>query len=353
MEVVSIQYLRGLAALMIVFVHLEVSLRRQGYSGYWPHSLAAGVDIFFVISGFIMWITTVEGVTTLEFYRRRIIRIVPLYWLLTSVILAVLIVYPSAVQSGRFDKLHVLGSYLFFPVVHPVLGVMEPLLIPGWTLNYEMFFYALFGLALAAPPLLRLIALPAMLGGLISLRFLMHITPLTVAGFYTSDIMLEFVFGMALGWAYVRGLKISPAFAWALLLGGVCAMALVGDDSPLRGLSLGLPALCIVGSAVMIEQSIGVPNLRSLHLIGNASYSLYLSHPLALSLVDQVWRKSFLVSAPGTLIIFSCVAPVATVVMGVLMHLYVERPILRLARLPMFTSKNERALGAEARATGS
>src|SRR5215470_5579719 len=109
MEVVSIQYLRGCAALMIVLFHLELQLRRLGYQGYWPHFLDTGVDIFFVISGFIMWITTAKGMTTLEFYRRRILRIVPLYWFLTSLVLATLIAYPSVMQTGRFDMLHVLG----------------------------------------------------------------------------------------------------------------------------------------------------------------------------------------------------------------------------------------------------
>ena len=67
MEILSIQYLRGCAALMIVFYHLDLQLNRVGYEGYWPNFLSAGVDVFFVISGFIMWITTAKGMTTLEF----------------------------------------------------------------------------------------------------------------------------------------------------------------------------------------------------------------------------------------------------------------------------------------------
>ena len=144
-EIYSIQYLRGIAALMVVLLHVRVQLGRMGYGGYWPEFLMAGVDIFFVISGFIMWVTTFDGSTTpWQFLFRRFVRIIPVYWLLTTTTVAVMLVAPSAVQSGRFDSIHVLSSYLFIPTVHPLTGMMEPVLIPGWTLNYEMFFYIIF-----------------------------------------------------------------------------------------------------------------------------------------------------------------------------------------------------------------
>ncbi len=332
MEVVSIQYLRGCAALMIVLIHLELQLHRVGYQGYWPHFLNAGVDIFFVISGFIMWITTVKGMTTLEFYRRRILRIVPLYWLLTSVVLATLIVSPSMVQTGRLDTLHVLGSYLFFPVIHPVEGVMQPLLIPGWTLNYEMFFYAIFGVGLALPTLPRLIVVSTVLYGLATIQILTRITGPTALQFYTSDIIIEFAFGIALGWLYSSEAKFSGRFAWPCFLIGVVAVAIVGGGTP-RGLYVGVPALLVVAGAVMIERLHGVPNIHSLHLVGNASYSLYLSHTIVLSAVGQLWRRFPLEQLPGALLVFGCAAVASTIAVGVLIHLFIEVPMLRLGRL--------------------
>lgn len=336
MEILSIQYLRGCAALMIVFYHLKLQLDRVGYAGYWPHFLSAGVDIFFVISGFIMWITTAKGMTTLEFYRRRIIRIVPLYWLLTSVVLATSIAVPSVVQSGRLERFHVLGSYLFFPVVHPILSAMEPLLVPGWTLNYEMFFYAIFGLALILPTIPRLVVVSTILFGLAAIPVLTRVPPLTAVEFYTSDRIIEFAFGIGLGWLYGGGAKFPKPFAWAAFLLGACAIALIGDSDMSRGLSVGVPALLMVAGAVMIERLRGIPNIGSLHLLGNASYSLYLSHTIVLSMIGQLWRKFPLGLFPGALIVFGCLSIASAIAMGVLIYLYIEVPMLRLGRLQIF-----------------
>jgi peptidoglycan/LPS O-acetylase OafA/YrhL len=323
---------------MIVLFHLELQLHRVGYQGYWPHFLDAGVDIFFVVSGFIMWITTAKGMTTLEFYRRRILRIVPLYWLLTSVVLVTLIAYPSVVQTARFDMLHVLGSYLFFPVLHPVVGDMNPLLIPGWTLNYEMFFYAIFGVSLVLPALPRLILVSALLYGLASVHTLTIATPPTVIQFYTAYIIIEFAFGMALGWLYCSGGKVSGRFAWPCFLIGAAAIAVSGG-MPVRGLSVGVPALLLVAGAVMIERLHGVPNIPGLHLLGNASYSLYLSHTIVLSAVGQLWQRLPLDLIPGATLVFGCTAAASTIAAGVLIYLFIEVPMLRLGKLRILGSK--------------
>jgi exopolysaccharide production protein ExoZ len=334
MELLSIQYLRGCAAFMIVLFHLQLQLHRIGYDGYWPHFLRAGVDIFFVISGFIMWVTAAKGVTTLEFFRRRIIRIVPLYWLLTSFVLATLIAFPGAVQSGRFETWHVVASYLFFPVVHPVEGVMQPLLIPGWTLNYEMFFYAIFGVALLLSYNRRLVFVSIVLCGLSALPYLITVSPLSALGFYTSGIILEFAYGAILGWIYILGARLPPALAWTCLLLGLAAIALVGSgDTMDSALLTGIAALLVVGGAVTIERVSGVPHIRALHLLGNASYSLYLSHAIILSLVGQLWRRSSLYLLPGALFAFGCVAVVTAVAIGILIYQYVEVPMMRLGRL--------------------
>lgn len=340
MEVVSVQYLRGFAAMMIVFFHLELQLHRLGYQGYWPHFLYAGVDVFFVISGFIMWITTARGMTTAEFYRRRIIRICPLYWLLTTVVLGILIFHPNAVQSGRFDSLHILASYLFLPAVHPVTGTMEPLLIPGWTLNYEMFFYAIFGVCLMLPNRSRLLLASAFLFGLAATPLVTNISPVSIVGFYTYDIILEFAFGMALGWVYLGGAKLLPPFAWATLLVGAVAVVIL-SGMPHRGLVTGVPALLIVGGAVMIERFSAVPNIRSLRLLGNASYSLYLSHTIVLSAVEQLWQKFNLHLSYSNLFFFGCVAVTSAVGAGILIYLFIEVQILWLGNLRIMAASTK------------
>src|SRR4051812_42255496 len=103
--------LRGVAALMVVFVHLDNHLARLNYGTVDVGWLATGVDIFFVISGFIMW-TSVErrgGMSAREFLKNRIIRIVPLYWAATGVVAVVALVAPQVLKTTVFDPGHVVA----------------------------------------------------------------------------------------------------------------------------------------------------------------------------------------------------------------------------------------------------
>jgi exopolysaccharide production protein ExoZ len=331
-EVVSIQYLRGCAALMVVLFHLALQLRRIGYEGYWPgFPLSSGVDIFFVISGFVMWITTRRGATTGEFLRRRVVRIVPLYWLLTTLVLAVLIAFPRAMHNNHLVWMHVVSSYLFFPAVHPTEGGMFPLLIPGWSLNFEMFFYVLFGLGLLLPSTMRLVAISSILCALAAVPFLADIPPLTALGFYTDSRVLEFAYGMALGRLFAKDFRLPVTLAVLCVLVGAALLA--ASDAytpPLVG--NGLSALLVVAGAVMIERSRGAMKIPALHLLGDASYSIYLSHALVLALITTFWLETPLSHSPGGPFVFGALEVAAVLTAGVFLSLCIERPLLRLGR---------------------
>jgi len=103
-DIIPIQMLRGIAASMVVFVHLDIQLKRLGYGTLDAPWLGSGVDIFFVISGFIMWVSVARRPATSagEFMRNRLIRIVPLYWLVSAGVLATTIVAP---HHGRGDQI--------------------------------------------------------------------------------------------------------------------------------------------------------------------------------------------------------------------------------------------------------
>jgi len=335
MTLLSIQYLRAVAALMVVVTHLHPQWVRMGYDGAWPFWLISGVDIFFVISGFIMWQTTQgKSISPATFYYRRAIRIIPLYWLLTSVVVIVLLVAPGLLQSTRFEGWHVVSSYLFIPSINPGNGNLEPLLIPGWTLNYEMFFYVLFGASLILPQRMRLGAVTTLLVAL-TLLGPTQITTGSPLAFYTSSILLEFIFGMWLSRIYIAGRlpAMAPA-AWVLIIGGFTllpAMTLVGTDLP-RALTMGLPALMIVAGALALEQQGRLPDSPALLVLGNASYSLYLSHPLVLSASSQLWRAAGLHAQQGIFggagnWLFSLVALSFSVIVALFTFRYLERPI--------------------------
>ncbi|MEG8039988.1 acyltransferase [Sphingomonas sp. LR60] len=142
----NIQYLRAVAALMVVFHHARNPLA-GGFNPLLGYTIGeAGVDIFFVISGFIMLTIGVkEQVGT--FISRRLVRIYPLYWIACFLTLFVLI----ASKKENLFVGHVIKSFLLIPYYNPIHGgEIWPILVPGWTLSYELFFYGIFAIGLVA-----------------------------------------------------------------------------------------------------------------------------------------------------------------------------------------------------------
>jgi exopolysaccharide production protein ExoZ len=297
MELLSIQYLRAGAAIAVVIFHIETQLSRMGFAGDWPKWLAAGVDIFFVVSGFIMVLTTrSRSLSPGEFYWRRFVRIVPLYWTVTTLVVTVQLLKPEWLQSARFDSVHAISSYFFVPSRHPVLGTMEPVLVPGWTLNYEVFFYIIFGFTLLLPPRIRLTVLSMILLAFVGLGVVIP-TELSVLSFYTSNLLLEFVFGAIIANIYLRGLRISGALAWAAFVAGLAMLVLSDLVETPRAFGFGLPAALIVFGAVELEAGGRVRSHQVPRFLGDASYSIYLVHGIALSALGQIWRKLGLIAS--------------------------------------------------------
>lgn len=327
----SLQYLRAIASIMVLCYHVNVQLERMDFHGWWPSSLAGGVDLFFIISGFLMLVTT-DGKTqyTLSFYKKRLIRIVPLYWIVTSLLVALMILAPSTVQSGRPELWHIVASYLFLPALHPVFATIEPVLIPGWTLNYEMFFYLVWGVALVLPNGVRAPVAGAFLAGLVILGAVFPPSSVMMT-FYTSTIIIEFIFGVVIGLWYLRGSPLPKSAGWPLLIVGFLALFVFDQTTPqTRFLFWGVPAAFIVMGALVLEQAHAVRKHPVFVLLGDASYSIYLVHGIALSAAGQVWRRLGLEALPGHLVLFILFAILAGIAAGVVVHLLIERPLLRL-----------------------
>ena len=120
-RIVGIQYMRGLAAFLVVVQHANTGpIHLDSIS---PELAAFGVDLFFVISGYIIWTTTaVTSRTPGQFWAARIIRIVPLYWIFTSLYLAVVFLRPGVLEHPSADVVHIAKSYAFVPAMHPSAG---------------------------------------------------------------------------------------------------------------------------------------------------------------------------------------------------------------------------------------
>jgi len=147
----GLQALRGLAAVMVLIGHVLAEAEH-----YFALSLPGdtiprtrGVDIFIVISGFVITLSAQRYMgRPWAFLWRRLLRVAPLYYVFTTLMVAALLLLPGAVKDTPLDPAQIISSYVFFPYARPD-GLIAPVLSLGWTLNYEIFFYALTALCLA------------------------------------------------------------------------------------------------------------------------------------------------------------------------------------------------------------
>lgn len=327
----NIQVLRAVAALLVVFVHLNKLLLTVGV----PSFGGGGVDVFFVISGFIMVYTTSNrDVTPGSFMADRITRIVPIYWLVTLAVFAVALVLPSVLQATKADWGELVESLLFIPF-SKANGLIQPVLFVGWTLNYEMFFYLLFALGLACPPRFGRLGVIAHLMLLVGAGSIIH--PVGVLGqFYTGIIMLDFALGMFVGMIYPRIPHTVPlalkAFVALIVCVGLFAVVVVPVLHPSLPsfLSSGIPAFLVVTGALALERWNWSLRSRLLLLLGNASYAIYLTHPFVTQVFQKIGdrlpgNRVAAVALIGTALVCVCCV-------GVLVYRCLEQPMLRALR---------------------
>lgn len=304
----NIQTLRGLAALSVAFLH---ATSPAGF-GLSPSFGNFGVDIFFVISGYI--ISHITSVNPRKFIVKRIIRIVPFYWSATLLLFAVGVVAPKYLHSDDISLNLLVHSLLFVPYAQRG-GNLEPLLKLGWTLNYEMYFYAMFYVAMQVNYKFRTLICTTLLSIVyMGIRFSTQ-KPLAIS-FYADPIIFEFVLGMLsfhvceaigqLGLPF-RRLRTGLFVALALLtvsfaLCPLLEMREINSDPTLAARlgQLGLLAFVIVTTSVIVERIYGLrfANFISREL-GDASYILYLTHPYVIYGVTRVLLVHLLPVASG------------------------------------------------------
>jgi len=317
----TIQYLRAVAAIAVVVGHIAEIYRLDWRLG------GAGVDLFFVISGFIMWLVTRQSeATPTKFVKKRLLRIVPLYWLVTLFLALSASFLPNLFPLDHPVLQHVLLSLLFVPHLSPD-GRLFPLVSQGWTLNYEMFFYFLFALTLAAPRRSQFYFVNLLLLGGVVLGYL--VTPSSPAGVaYTSPLLIEFLAGIYICRAWLANRVFGQKCAWiavALGLASIAAKDFLDIQLP-RVINSGLPATLIVFGAVSLERGNHVVEIRWLKYLGDSSYSIYLTHYLAWLFISIVIAK--LGNNIYSLQFFPVVV-CAGIAAGVATYSLVERPMVR------------------------
>ena len=330
----NIQALRGFAALLVVFGHAGLML-----PGLHPFG-TFGVDVFFVISGFIMAMICDRNPE--RFFLRRLIRIVPLYWAATLGVFALAYFAPALMKTTRASFHDLALSLLFVPFYKLGATSANPVLFVGWTLNYEMYFYVILALCLAACGTMKIARSRAPWLASAALAVLMMCCKpfagrWAFARMYAEPLVLEFVMGIAVYWlvktgGQERATKLRGA-AWLLMLGGAALLILMEGREIVwaaiggwqRPVLWGLPAMLLVLGGALLTRGGEDTSSKTLVLLGDASYVIYIIHIYVLDGFERVLARrlpALEISRPlGCAISLSL-----TALLSVGMYLYAERP---------------------------
>ncbi len=351
---INIQVVRLVAATMVLLHHAvhQISENRVPGVARLTENLrfdgSVGVDIFFVISGFIMIVTSADrfgsATNAWTFVKRRLVRIVPLYWIFTALMVVATFAVGSSLAHPEVPVPYLLMSLIFLPSSNPD-GMIQPVLLLGWTLNYEMMFYLVFAACMLLP---ARVGIPSIFAVIATLALAgMAVAPSASAPlvFWTRPIIVEFLLGILVGLVTLRRIRLGGMPAMILLVGGLgglwIASVLELTDTALRFVAVGLPAVAIVAGSAMGPQLGQGTMTRLLRLGGDASYALYLSHPFVINAVAMAWRHVPVANGHAYL----AVTMVVALIVAVAVHLLIERPILDvLHRRPVALMRHPAAL---------
>jgi exopolysaccharide production protein ExoZ len=271
----NLHLLRVIAALGVVYFHTTSD---AGLKLDWDVG-SRGVDVFFVISGFI--IAYIGTTKPEQFFLRRLIRVVPFYWAATLFVFVMVLVAPQFFRSTNADVTHLVTSLLFIPH-ESVTGEMQPTLLLGWSLNFEMFFYVLFAISLKLSsrwsPVLCVTAL-------VSYVVVIHTsgTEGPIRSFYARPIVLEFCYGIAAYYVFrwaadrrdmlvrIAGLKAVLAIIAVGSLVAIVVFEQYYRDQVPRYLLAGVPSFFLVTSALLLERLYGLTTKsRLIYPLGGA-----------------------------------------------------------------------------------
>jgi exopolysaccharide production protein ExoZ len=327
---VYIQILRLLAAVAVVAFHAW-GVAPDGFKIL--ESVVAfvlahgghGVDLFFVISGFIIFYATHRAtLTPAQFLRRRVERIVPLYFLVTFAVIALAVTLPETFGTeGWYTPRHILKSLAFVAFTD---GEM-PVVYLGWSLEYEMYFYLAVALLMAFTRnvwrnIVMIFSTLAICGQVPGVN-----AALGNYAFFVDPMILEFVFGTIAASIFVNG-----RVGWPIALAAACAVtAVMAADPTSRVIIFGIPSACLVAAAAVASRKRIDPSWpeRALARLGDASYSIYLVQVQTVSLASASIAR-LVPDIPPVLLVIATSAIV--VVLGLLLNIVAERPLLDLCR---------------------
>lgn len=342
--VVCIQFLRFLAAFMVVVHHAQIALVHHDLaddvvsrSVRWTDMGAAGVHIFFVISGFIMVLTTEAtargaGVAR-AFLARRFVRIYPFYILCCVLYLSVFALVGTPSQVAFPDLILALAL---------APGYSAGIIGPGWTLAYEVYFYACFAAGLLLAGRRGLVAVTFFFVFCISIGMILRFEQSWLQ-VLTNLLLLEFLTGawiavLVLGPADVPERTIAPLIVVSLLL---FLSSAAFDSSRIPTVLLwGVPSALLVLALAAQEIRRGAPRwMSAFTALGDASYALYLLHVLLLDIA--LLSIKALGGTAEHAIAWGAIGVGVSIIVALAAHRFVERPMLHGLRSRVLPEVNE------------
>lgn len=378
MKLKSIQFLRAIAALLVVYAHsidlqMQFSWSNQQDFYYLQNFGAIGVDLFFVISGFIITYVAwkYSGATQgLHFLTKRFFRINPVYYIASILFFGFVILQhwiDHTMAKVMLNK--TINSAIDTLLILPSSGNIykfQPLLAIGWTLSFEWLFYILFFILILFKARHKPLFMAIAITGLVALGYLIKSNDYRYT-FITNPIILEFLLGVLICWLDLRIKKIPKFISIACVLIGLASYVILvargfgsiseknwvlfGVVSMRRFLIWGIPSAFLAAGCIFMEKSNLMNrfwNNKIMQLTGDASYSIYLIHLTIFSLLTMLYKKVGFFLNPD-LAIFAQLA-VATLV-AIVFYKLVEKPLLKASQ--KITTKEPKAIslpkGIEAR----
>jgi exopolysaccharide production protein ExoZ len=335
--IVTLQFLRAFAAIGVVVSHFQWQLARStGTETLYPSLRLgnSGVDLFFVISGFVMVYASErlfsQHGAAVSFFSHRLIRIVPLYWLAIAIYVSISAVIPGFERN--YPPSAIIESLFFIPYSYD--GSVMPIVSQGWTLNYEMLFYAIFAVAVLLPRRTAVLAASSTLIALVLAGFIF--APKAVAlEFWSEPIILEFGFGIIIAAAYREGVRLPANVSLAVMIVGAALLLIlihvIPSDTQMRVITWGIPGAFIVAGATLCDFSPSGMLARALATLGDASYALYVFHffPVAVVIAFAKWSR---LDVSSTFWPLMGAALTAAITCAIAIHFLFERPITRVLR---------------------
>ena len=314
--------------------YFEVKVLPQFFDGG-----ISGVDFFFVISGFVMVLTTRgrhgKPKEVAKFLWNRFFRIYPTYWAYYLALVPVVLFLPGFINASQGGQVDFVSSFFLLPTE------IFPILLVAWTLTCELWFYVVFAVILFLPERWLIAALSVWFVALVAINWMGPISANPYLELPTNAMAIEFIFGGVIALLFRR---INVVIAAIAGLAGVAVVIVLGTPVPAdlyagpgleRPFTLGVGYALILLSITALEHRFGgVGVFRRFTVLGDMSYSVYLGHILVLSLLGRVWAA---VSAPFAANLFAVIVwwfltLAIVLVVGYLSYRLIERPVMALSK---------------------